>query len=85
MMQKSPKILCQLTSVILFSLLDFLTVENGTNRLSQNITTESPLYTVLHLRKVQITHDDLVMHALILLNVVHLNDPVWRSPVQNLK
>jgi len=70
---------------VLSSLLDFLTVVNGTNTLSQNISIESPLYTVLYLRKVQITHDDLVMHALILLNVVNPNDPVWRSPVQNLK
>jgi hypothetical protein len=61
---------CQLTSVILFSLLDFLTAEDGTNRLSHNISTESPLYTV-YLRNVQISYDDdLAMHALILLHVV---------------
>ena len=73
---------CQLTSVIPFSLLDFLTVENGTNRLSHSISTESPLFTVLYLREVYISHDDLAMHALILLHVVHLSDPVWRGLVQ---
>jgi hypothetical protein len=57
-------------SHILLPLLDFSTVEDGTNRLSQNISTESPLYAVKYLRKMQISHDDSVLHALILFRVV---------------
>jgi len=48
----------------LFSLLDLLTLESGTNGLSWNIGAELPLYTGQYLRRAQISHD-LVMQALV--------------------
>jgi hypothetical protein len=42
----------------LFSLLDFLTLEAGTERVSQNISKELPLYAAYYLRRTQISHDD---------------------------
>jgi len=46
MMDKVPKkkIVTDNFSCIVFSLLDFLTFGDGTNRLSQNIGKELPLY-----------------------------------------
>jgi len=42
----------------LLSLLDFLTLEAGTERLSRNISKELPLYAAYYLRRMQISHDD---------------------------
>jgi hypothetical protein len=36
-----------------FSLLDFFTLEDGTNRLSRNVSNELPLYSTQYLRRVQ--------------------------------
>jgi hypothetical protein len=49
----------------LFSLLNFLTPEAGTKRVFQNVSKELPLYAAYYLRRVQISHDDLVMQALV--------------------
>jgi hypothetical protein len=43
------------------SLLDFLTLENGTNRLYRNVGNELSLYGVQHHKRAQISHDDLVI------------------------
>ena len=51
----------QLTSVILCSVLDFLTLEDRTNKLSLNICKELPLFAALCPRRVQTSYDDLVM------------------------
>jgi hypothetical protein len=56
-MEKAPKkkTVSVSFSHTLFPLLDFSTVEDGTNRLSQNISSESPLYALKYLRKMQIS------------------------------
>jgi len=41
-----------------------LTLEDGTNKLFQNVGAELPLYTVLCLTGAHISHDDLAMQAL---------------------
>jgi hypothetical protein len=41
---------------VLFSPLDFLTLEAGTDSLSQNVSAELPLSAVQYLRRAQITH-----------------------------
>jgi len=48
-----------------FSLLDFLTSEDGADRLSRNDGNELPLYSTLYLRKVDISHDNLVIQGLV--------------------
>jgi len=53
----------------LFSLLDFLTLESGTDGLSRNVGAELPLYTGWYLRRAQISHD-LVKQALVWLIMV---------------
>jgi hypothetical protein len=57
---------CQLTSVghFLF-LLDFLTLEDGTHRLSQNVCNELSLYDVQNLRREEGSCDNLVMQVLV--------------------
>jgi len=52
----------------LFSLLDFLTLEPGTDTLSQNVSAELPLYTA-YLRRVQ-TSCYLAMQALVWFHMV---------------
>jgi hypothetical protein len=42
----------------LFALLDFLTLEVGTERVSQNVSRELPLYAAHYFRRAQISHDD---------------------------
>jgi hypothetical protein len=42
----------------LFSLLDFLTLEAGTDRVSQNVSQELPLHAAYYFRRAQISHDD---------------------------
>jgi hypothetical protein len=58
-----------------FPPLDFLTLEVGTNRLSQNICNELSLYAVQYLRRAEGSCDNLVMHALL--------DPKWSSSEQS--
>jgi hypothetical protein len=49
-------------SCTLFYLLDFLTVEDGTNRLSRTVGKELPPYAAYHSRA-DISHYDLAMQA----------------------
>jgi hypothetical protein len=44
----------------MFSLFDFLTLEDGTKRLSQKGGKELPLSSAYYLKRVQISQDDLV-------------------------
>jgi len=48
-----------------FPLLDFLTLEDRTNRSSQNVCNELSLYAVQYLRRAEGLRDNLVMQALI--------------------
>lgn len=57
-------------SVLLCSLLDFLTYEDVAERLSQNISNELPLYATYYPIRAQISRDDLVMQALVWLCMV---------------
>ena len=49
----------------MFSHLDFLTLENGIDLLSQNVGTELPRNAVKYLTRSQISHDSVVTHALV--------------------
>jgi hypothetical protein len=49
----------------LFSLAHFLTFEDGAERLFQNVSKELPLYAAEYPKRVQISHDELVMQALV--------------------
>jgi len=71
-MTKSPpqKRLSVNVSHALFSLLDFLALEDGTDRLSWNVGREFPVHAVQYLTRVQISHDDLVMQAFVWLWMV---------------
>jgi hypothetical protein len=53
-----------------FSLLDFLILEDGTDRLSQNVGTELSLYAALYLISLHISHDYLAMLALVWFHMV---------------
>ena len=53
-------------------LLDYLTLEDGNNRVSQNVGMELPGYTMKHFRRAQISLHDLAMKALIWLCMVWL-------------
>jgi hypothetical protein len=55
---------------MLCSLLDFLILEEGIEKLTQNVGKELPLYTTKYLRRAQISHDDLALQALVWLRVV---------------
>jgi hypothetical protein len=48
-----------------FPLLDFLTLEGGTNSLSQNVCNELSLYAMQYLRRAEGSPDNLVMQALV--------------------
>jgi hypothetical protein len=68
---KSQKmILCQLTAVMLCSLLDFFILEDGTDSLSRKVGTELSLYAAQYLISLHISHDYLVMLALVWLHMV---------------
>ena len=54
----------------IFPLLDFLTLEDGTNRLSQNVCKELSLCAVQFLRRAEGSRDNLVMQALVWLKTV---------------
>jgi len=75
-MDKVPKkkIVSVNFSCAVFSLFDFLTLEDGTDRLSQNVLKDLPFYTV-YLRRTEISCDDLIMQTLVWLCMVL--DPVW--------
>ena len=47
------------------SLLDFLTLEDGTNRVYRNVGSELSLYAVQHPKRAQISHDSLAMQGLV--------------------
>jgi len=80
MINKSNKrTLHQLTSFLLCSLIWIsLTLEAGTDVLSQNVGAELPLYTALYLRRTCISHDDLVMQALVWLCMIRFR-VIWFS------
>jgi hypothetical protein len=63
--------MCQLTSAMLFSLVHFLTFEDGAQRLSQNVSKELPLYAAEYPTRVQVLCDDLAMQALVWVCMVH--------------
>ena len=56
----------------LCSLLDFLTLEDGTNKLSQNVSNKLPLYGAQHLRRARIPHKEMAMQGLVWLRMVRL-------------
>jgi hypothetical protein len=68
-------------SYALFPVLDFLTLEDGNDRLSRNVGAELPHYTTKYPRKAQIAPDDLAMQAMVWLRTVWLRviyfDAVW--------
>jgi len=49
----------------MLSLLDFLSFEDGTDRLSRNVCKELVLYTEYYLRRVENLNYDLVMQSLV--------------------
>jgi hypothetical protein len=55
-----------------FSISDFLTLEAGIDRLSQNVGTELPPFAALYLRRGQITHD-LAMLAMVWLHMLRFS------------
>jgi len=61
-------------SCALFSLLDFVTLEDGTEMSSRNNGKELPLNTAQYLRRAEISQDDLVMEALVWLRVVQFGE-----------
>ena len=72
MMDKVPekKTVSVYFSCALFSLLGFLVLADGNNRLSQNVGKELSLHTVQYPRRVHISHDDLVMKGVVWLHLV---------------
>jgi len=70
----SPKKYWLLISVLLCSLLDFLTFEDVAERLSQNDGNELPLNTMHYPIRAQILCDDLVFRAFVWLCMVWLGD-----------
>jgi hypothetical protein len=63
-----------------FSLLDFLTLEDGTDGLSRNVGTELPLYAAQYLRGLHTSHDYLVMQTLVWLHMVQFR-AIWFGTV----
>jgi hypothetical protein len=57
------KILSFNFSHTMFSLLDFFTLEDGTDRLSRNVGKDLLFYTAYYLRRLEISHDDLALQA----------------------
>jgi len=62
-------------------LLHFLTHEVRTIRLSRNVSKELPLNAALYLRRVEISHDDLAMQAMVWLRTVQFR-AIWFVAVQ---
>jgi hypothetical protein len=56
--------------------LDYLTLEDGIDRLYQNVGKELPLYAAWYLRRAHISHDNMAMHTMVWLGMV------WLSAVQ---
>jgi hypothetical protein len=71
-MDKVPKKKMVLVNFIryVFYLLEFFTLENGTNRLFHNVGKELPLYAAQYLRRAEISPDNLVMQALVCFQMV---------------
>jgi hypothetical protein len=64
-----------------FILLDFVTLEDGTKRLSQNVGKESPLHTAQYLRRAWISHDNMAMQTMVWLRMVQFKE-IWFGVVQ---
>jgi hypothetical protein len=77
---KSQKNIVSVVSHDVFFLLDFLTPEAGTNRLSRNVGKELPLGAVQYPRRVRISHD-LVVQALVWLCMVRFR-AIWFGTVR---
>jgi len=60
----------QLTSVVLCSILDILTLEDGSAKLSLDVSKKLPFYAPQCSRRMHISHDDLAMQALVWLCMV---------------
>ena len=61
------------------TLLDFLTFEDGADRLSRNVSKELPLYAA-YPRRVQNSHDNLAIHAFVWLCMVRLRAIQFSAP-----
>ena len=61
---------------VLFCLWAFLTPEDGTNRLSQNVGNELLLYAAQYLSRMQNSHNSLAMQALVWLHMVQFR-VIW--------
>jgi len=57
-------------SCALISVLDFQSPEDGTYRLSWNVSKELLLYTAQYVRRAQISHDNLAMQTLVWLHIM---------------
>ena len=68
-----------------FPLLDFLTLEDGTNRLPQNVCNELSLYAMQYLRRAEGSHDNLVMQALVWLQMVQFRAIQFVASYMNLR
>ena len=70
-------------SCALISVLDFQSLEDGTDRLSRNLSKELLLYTAQYVRRAQISHDSLAMQTLVWLHIVQFRaiqfGAVWFS------
>jgi hypothetical protein len=83
-MDKVPKkkvVTVNFSRALFCSVLNFLIREDGTNTLSLNIGKELALCAVLCPRRVQISHDDLVIQALVWLCMVWFK-VIWFGVVQ---
>jgi hypothetical protein len=69
----------------LFSLLDFMNLEDGTDRSSRNIGKELPLNTTQYLRKAEISQDDSLMEALVWLHMVQFGVVQFDASYINLR
>ena len=66
------------------SLLDFLTLEHGTDMLSQNVDTTLLLDAVLYLRTAEIAHNNLAVKTLDWLCIVRFRAVQFRASYANL-
>ena len=72
-------------SCALFHLLDFVTLEDGTDRSSRNNGKELPLNNAEYLRRAKISQDYLVMQALVWLRVVQFGEARVGPSYANLR
>ena len=69
----------------LFSLLDFMNLEDGTDRSSRNIGKELPLNTTQYLTRAEISQDDSLMEALVWLHMVQFGVVQFDASYMNLR